>query len=168
MSFYMCAADEECPKRVFHIRAYCVKHRRQADKAISRRRYLGRHGEATRIWLREQKLTKPEKFLWAAARYRCNQSGVKFSIKLEDVTIPSYCPYLKIKLVWAPGTRYKRAEDAPTLDRIDTTKGYVPGNVEVISWRANRVKSNLTLPEMRLMAQAFLTRVEQEKTVEHQ
>lgn len=31
---------------------------------------------------------------------------------------------------------------SPTLDRIDPKKGYVPGNVAVISDKANAIKSN--------------------------
>jgi hypothetical protein len=32
-----------------------------------------------------------------------------------------------------------------SLDRVDNTKGYIPGNVRVISRKANLMKSSLTL-----------------------
>lgn len=35
----------------------------------------------------------------------------------------------------------------PSLDRWDSSKGYVPGNVFVISYRANTLKNSATLDE---------------------
>ena len=40
-------------------------------------------------------------------------------------------------------------DNSPNLDRIFPKKGYVPGNVRVISQRANRIKSDATVEEMR-------------------
>ena len=37
---------------------------------------------------------------------------------------------------------------APTIDRIDNAVGYVPGNVRIISQRANVLKSNGTDKEL--------------------
>ena len=39
-------------------------------------------------------------------------------------------------------------DNSPTLDRIVPELGYVPGNVAVISWKANRLKGNNTDPEL--------------------
>lgn len=33
---------------------------------------------------------------------------------------------------------------APSLDRIDPNFGYIKGNVAVISWQANKYKSNMS------------------------
>ena len=49
------------------------------------------------------------------------------------------------------GRGQKRLENSASLDRIDNVKGYIPGNVQVISWRANRVKSDATLDELILI-----------------
>jgi hypothetical protein len=35
------------------------------------------------------------------------------------------------------------------LDRIDNSKGYVPSNIAVISMRANMIKNNATLAELK-------------------
>lgn len=45
----------------------------------------------------------------------------------------------------------KVGDNSPTLDRKDSTRGYVPDNVWVISHRANRMKNNATLEEMELL-----------------
>ena len=36
----------------------------------------------------------------------------------------------------------------PTIDRIDNNKGYIPGNVAVISWRANALKKDASTEEV--------------------
>lgn len=46
----------------------------------------------------------------------------------------------------------KQTPASPSLDRIDCTRGYVPGNIQVISWRANNVKGVATPWELRRMA----------------
>lgn len=49
-------------------------------------------------------------------------------------------------------------EHSPSIDRIDPTKGYIKGNIAVISWRANMLKNNMTVEEARLLL-AYLERV---------
>jgi predicted RND superfamily exporter protein len=40
-------------------------------------------------------------------------------------------------------------DDSISFDRIDSTKGYSVDNLIVISYRANKLKSDATLEEMR-------------------
>ncbi len=44
----------------------------------------------------------------------------------------------------------------PTLDRIDPRKGYIPGNVVVISYRANVIKGDGLPAEHRAIAKYIL------------
>ena len=55
------------------------------------------------------------------------------------------CPILKIPLQYANG---KLCDSSATLDKLDPSKGYVPGNVWIISDKANRMKSDATLEEI--------------------
>lgn len=63
--------------------------------------------------------------------------------------IPSHCPVLGIPL------KYKGGDNSPSLDRIDSNKGYVVGNVEVISYRANVLKNSSTQEERELLAEYY-------------
>lgn len=88
----------------------------------------------------------PEKEMLRAARGRAVKRGLSFDISEEDVRIPSTCPVLGIPLDRStPG-------HAPSLDRFDTQKGYVKGNVVVISMRANRLKNDGLPHELRAVA----------------
>jgi hypothetical protein len=53
----------------------------------------------------------------------------------------------------ALGVEMKDGESAPSLDRIDPSFGYVPGNIAVISKRANTIKTNATTDEVRRVAE---------------
>lgn len=64
--------------------------------------------------------------------------------------VPPCCPVLGIPLVRRKGRGV--ADHSPTLDRLIPAKGYVRGNVMVISMRANRIKSDATLEELERVA----------------
>lgn len=91
--------------------------------------------------------------LCASARFRARKRGVEATITPADLVWPTHCPVLGIELDYPErnGQRKDRPAQAnwPSLDRFDSSKGYVPGNVFVISYRANTLKNNGTLEEMR-------------------
>jgi hypothetical protein len=72
------------------------------------------------------------------AKDRSKKSGIEFSIEKSDIIIPEVCPYLGIEISQSKGGK---TDNSPSLDRIDNSKGYVKGNVEVISSRANTIKN---------------------------
>jgi hypothetical protein len=86
-----------------------------------------------------------------SAKSRCKKNNVEFSIAKDDVARRETCPISGVILNFRAN---KISDDSPTLDRIDPSKGYVPGNVWVISYRANRIKSNATSEELFKIAAA--------------
>lgn len=45
---------------------------------------------------------------------------------------------------------------SPTLDRIDPTKGYHKGNIQILSGKANNMKNNATLEELKIFAKYYI------------
>jgi hypothetical protein len=86
--------------------------------------------------------------LLIGAKRRAKVKRLEFNIDKEDIVIPEVCPVLGLKLVRGTG---KTHACSPSLDRIDPSKGYVKGNVRVISYRANQLKSDATLEELELI-----------------
>lgn len=87
--------------------------------------------------------------LYNSAQQRAHKKGIEFSLSVEDIEVPSRCPILGIELskIWGAVDMNNNSRGAqPSLDRIDPRKGYVPGNVIVISYRANMIKGD-GLPE---------------------
>lgn len=95
----------------------------------------------------------PERVLWLNARSRARKRGWEFNIDLEDVKIPQFCPVLGIKLSLEEGVRGDNNHRGPSIDRIDSTKGYIKGNIKIISWRANSLKKNGTIEEFERVLQ---------------
>ncbi len=104
--------------------------------------------------------TNYKKKLIQAAKGRALRDGVPFGLILDDITIPAVCPVLGIAFVVGEGGR---AHGSPSLDRINPAKGYVPGNVRVISWLANWVKGSHTDPEIFEKVAAYIRRECSEK-----
>ncbi len=91
----------------------------------------------------------PRKFMVDSARLRARKAGLPFNLVYTDIVIPETCPYLGIPLIRAVRNR---SDNSPTLDKIIPERGYVRGNVIVVSNRANRAKSNLTPAELWMLA----------------
>jgi hypothetical protein len=85
------------------------------------------------------------------AKSRAKDRGLDFNITLDDVVIPPVCPVLGIPLQAHTG-RSGAYKDSPSLDRIDNNKGYVTGNVQVISQLANAMKGAATIAELHSFA----------------
>ena len=99
-----------------------------------------------RRWANSWGANNPKKTMFNSARSRAKKLGLLFDITIEDIHIPDECPVFSTP--FGKGGRYAR-DNSMTLDRKNTALGYVPGNVFVISWRANRLKSNGTLDDFK-------------------
>ena len=89
-----------------------------------------------------------EKSMLWSARERARRGAYPCTITAADIVIPEFCPVLGIKIEPALN---KPGPASPSLDKIIPKLGYVPGNVWVISQRANQLKNNATLSELRLL-----------------
>lgn len=79
-------------------------------------------------------------------RKKANNYGHEFTLQFNDLDFPTHCPLLGIELdYFAERTQ----ENSVSFDRIDSTKGYVKGNVIICSWRGNRIKNDGTAEEHR-------------------
>lgn len=95
---------------------------------------------------KERRDRDPVGLLLSLAKQRAKRRGLPFTLVREDIVIPERCPVLGLLL--ERGQR-KLKDASPTLDRLDPCKGYVPGNIAVISWRANKVRGDATREELR-------------------
>ena len=92
--------------------------------------------------------------MFHSAKMRAKKEGLPFNLVLSDIVIPELCPVLGIPLISNLGKSTGKGQtglpnfNAPTLDRIVPSLGYVRGNISVISWRANHIKTDATLEEL--------------------
>lgn len=92
-----------------------------------------------------------EYIMWKCAQQRAHRKNIPFNISHDDVVMPEKCPLLGILLQRQKGRLFH--DSSPSLDRIKPELGYVKGNIQVISFRANRIKCNATLDELETIVQ---------------
>ena len=91
----------------------------------------------------------PERMMFINTRSRAKARGIPFDLSFEDIHIPSVCPLLGIPLVRGVGVP---GAASPSIDKIIPNLGYIKGNVQVISQKANAMKQNATLDEFEMVA----------------
>ena len=131
-----------------------------AARIASRKYYLSLSLEEHAEIKRQRRRRNPRRNMLVRAKGRAKQAGMEFSISLEDIIIPTYCPIFGVLL--DTYVIKSRNEHSPSLDRIDSTKGYIPGNVQVISWKANRAKIDTSLKELIVLGKWAETQLIQE------
>jgi hypothetical protein len=91
------------------------------------------------------KNANPKKYiLWRASQH-ARLSGRECTLTEDDITLVSFCPVLGYELEYSSG---KNNPASASLDRIDNSKGYVKGNVIVVSKRANEIKRDASVEEL--------------------
>ena len=108
-----------------------------------------RNPEKAKAKVKKWRQQNPRQTLLISARSRAQKKAMIFELTLDDIPdIPAVCPIAQIELKARPDGKMGPWDFSPTLDRIDDSKGYVPGNVRVISHRANRWKSNMLVEDV--------------------
>jgi hypothetical protein len=128
---------------------------REREQKIRQRQHRGRQSY-------DKKNRGPFKtYLCARARQRGRRRGFEATITPSDLIWPSHCPVLGVELDYPEHSGMRGTQHAqpnwPSLDRFDSTKGYIPGNVFVISYRANTLKNSATYAEILKVAK-YLSR----------
>lgn len=93
----------------------------------------------------------------ALAKYEAKRKqNPEFQVAFEDIEWRTHCPVFGMLLDYRHGVRNK--DNCPSFDRIDNTKGYVKGNVCVVSYKANRIKNDGTAEDHRLISNYMFQR----------
>lgn len=96
------------------------------------------------------------KMLLNASKQRAVLKNREHTLTLDDIKElypkDGKCPVFGFDLEFnSAGFR----ETSPSIDRIDSTKGYTRDNVQIISWKANRLKAYATVEDLEILV-AFL------------
>ncbi|MGB6976946.1 MAG: hypothetical protein WBE18_05790 [Gammaproteobacteria bacterium] len=131
-----------------------VKKSRENDYKINKdkklkyqAKYRSEHPEIVKKYRDDLAEARPFRYTLNNARTRARKRGTPFNITEQDIKniwpLDGLCPVLGIKLNKGLG---KPSDSSPSLDVLIPSLGYVLGNVTIISYRANTLKSNCTDP----------------------
>ena len=104
--------------------------------------------EKDKVYCSEYRKRHLNRNLHRAAKARSKKRGYEFELGYDDIVIPEFCPILGIPLQSGIKSGSGGNMNSPSLDRIDNTKGYIKGNVQVISHKANSMKFTATPEEL--------------------
>jgi len=132
-----------CPEclRILHFSQYRKYYNGWEDINSERRLYKCKRCED--IWQKEKRDKRPWWRLNILAKARAKQQNVPYDITEQDIIEiwpkDNKCPILGTEFKSGIKNKYV----LPTLDKIIPKKGYVKGNIAVISFRANAIKSDI-------------------------
>ncbi|HEX3430494.1 MAG TPA: hypothetical protein VHT03_06365 [Rhizomicrobium sp.] len=106
------------------------------------------------------KLNSTKHAFYLDAQRAARDMGLPFTIKLADLPIPPRCPALGLELI--PG-RPKRDPHKPCLILLDPARGYVPGNVRIVSAAAAALRGIAEPADLRAVADFIEREVEKQK-----
>lgn len=124
-------------------RAYYYRHREailaglKADTGAVQRSYARRKARRRNpdTWGKE---------MIGAIRKRAKEKNLDFDLHAEDLVVPEVCPVLGVPFEFGSYGPHR-----PSVDRVDNSRGYIRGNVRVISARANQIKNDATVNELK-------------------
>lgn len=126
------------------------------------RREADRHKANGAMNYRRVKDSEPWVLLYRASKERAKTKGWEHNITPEYLQSiwPTHCPVFGLELSVCRGG--KPHDASPTIDRHDSNKGYVIGNVNIVSYKANVIKNNGTAEEHRLIAE-YIDRLSEQR-----
>lgn len=92
--------------------------------------------------------------IWLSTKHRAKKLGLDFNLTYEHLLsiAPDVCPILNTELAWCRRGGKKPKPDCPSLDKIKPELGYIEGNIQWISYKANMMKSNASFEELHKFA----------------
>lgn len=141
-----------------------VRIERQRNKRQSDPEAQAKAREACRKSMERRRVEKPGAYWFYNLSKRAIDGGHEFDLTLEfleALLAPMVCSVTKLPLQHTARVREKALERdknpwAPSVDRLDQTKGYTQDNVRLTCWAFNAARNIWSDEQFALVARAFL------------
>lgn len=130
-------------------RSHCKSCRKEAQK-----KYQGDNSKNRVEYFRKYYFEKPEGVVLNNIKQRAKIKNVPFDITIEDIPWVTHCPVFGWELKRGKGSGPRR--QSPSVDRVIPELGYVKGNIQVMSSKANSMKQDATPEELLMFADWIL------------
>lgn len=133
----------EAERRRHHFRT------RMREKVADPEWYIARQAEKSRIY--HDADYRP--VMLRSAKIRAAAKGLPFDLTLDDLPLLTHCPVFGLE--FKRSRRGESRDATPTLDEIVRGRGYVRGNVVVVSHLANLIKNKATIEQLVQVAKFY-------------
>ena len=148
------------------LESYRSRHRRNGARWIDAQREAGRrwtveNPEKSREKSRRWRADNPAKKLFNQCRDSAKARGHECTITadvIEAMLAPMTCSVTSLPLSWERDGSTRASPWAPSIDRIDGSLGYVPGNVRVVCWAFNQMRGDFPDEVVFALAKAVAAR----------
>lgn len=123
-------------------------------KSKLHRKWYEKNGIKVKQKSKELRINNQHRSLLNSCKFSALKKNLDFNLKIEDIVIPKLCPFLNIEITNIQGSGFIGSN--ASVDRIDPTKGYIKGNIQVISRKANHMKLNASRLELLTFASNVL------------
>lgn len=126
-----------------------------------RRRWRVENPEADREATRRWHVGNPARKLLGSCRSSAKARGHQCILTIEmieEMLVPMTCSATGLPLTWEHMGSSKANPWAPSIDRLDCAKGYVPGNVRVVCWAFNQMRGDFPDEVIVALAKALAAR----------
>ena len=153
--------------RIYKLKCDCGNVCEKTSSMLKKKKEAVRHcGTKCPLMVRTKKKKKHghsnthEYYLWKGCQNRAKKNNIPFNLEYTDVIIPEKCPILEIPIF--RGNK-RHIPNSPSLDRLIPELGYVKGNVRVISYKANTMKSDASVEEIKMFAKNIISYFDEAK-----
>ena len=143
-----CSWCKECSKH--YSKQYRQTHREELVGKAAARWQKDREKNCRKA--RQRRIEDPAFGMYHQAKKRAKERNLAFEITIDDVVVPQRCPALGLEL---KAGKCHACDSSPSLDEIVRGKGYVKGNIVVVSYKANTMKNNATIEELVRVAEFY-------------
>lgn len=108
------------------------------------------------------RMKNPKRYILKRVQASAKRRGLDFDLTEQDIPeIPDFCPVFPwLRLAYDVGKGPVKPYTA-TLDRLDSEKGYIVGNIRFISHAANLFKSDMTKEQLLSFVQGLQKYIEE-------
>ena len=148
----------------FDRKAWSKEYRQRPEVKAKRKAYMKEYNQRPEVRARNNANDKKRRDaspynyvrrkLWqqkSAAKKRGLAWELDIDATIAKILRQGHCKLSGVKFVYKGGKDGKRNLYAPSIDRIDSRKGYVPGNVMFVCWEVNDAKGDRSLYQFKKM-----------------
>lgn len=150
---------------------YRVRHKNPEVKAKRRARYIKNSLENPDFKEKQKKISKKyyesilgrAKTIMKGVDDRCKKKNMECDIDIgliEDRIISGFCQVTNLPFDLTTKQDSKKNPYAPSIDRIDQSKGYTRDNVRIVLWQVNLMKNELSDSELLKMCERIVDNAE--------